>query len=167
MDSLLLEELISILEKEAFLYREFLYLLKEERDTIASFSLDRIAEITRKKVDLIDTLREAEGTRAAIVGSFGDSFKVEHIEFTISYLIGIVAEPYASRLKDCANNLSLVVREVSEFNKDNGILIERSLKYINDSIHILSGLVEERHTYTPHSHNHSQVRMGRVFSKEA
>lgn len=164
-----LEELISILDEETSLYQTFLQIMEEERDALASFSVEHINSIVSKKLELVAAIREAEGTRGAIVGSMGDSLDVKNLEFTISYLIGILNEPHAGRLRNCARKLSHVVAEVSEFNKDNGVLIERSLRYINDSINILSGLAEERHTYSPSSSNYSPVHggFGRVFSTEA
>lgn len=164
-----LEELISILEEETLLYQSFLPILKEERGSIASFSVDHLNAIVSKKLELVAAIRAAEGTRGAIVGSISDSLNVNNIEFTISYLINILPEPHASRLRNCAQRLSSLVGEVSEFNKDNGVLIERSLRYINDSINILSGLAEERHTYSPSSSNYNPVHngFGRVFSAEA
>lgn len=163
-----IEELISILEKETLLYRSFLQILEEERDSLASFSVEHLNSIVSKKLELIGAIREAEGTRGAIVGSLGDSLDVKNLEFTISYLIETLNEPYASRLRSCAQRLSLLVGEVSEFNKDNGVLIERSLRYINDSIQILSGLADERPTYSlPSNYNPVHSGFGRVFSAEA
>lgn len=164
----LLEELISVLEKETFLYQNFLHILKEERESISSFSAEHLAELVSSKMDIFEAIREAEGTRGAIVGSLSDSLEVKKIEFTISHLIGILNEPYAGRLRNCAEELSNVVAVVAEFNKDNGVLIERSLKYINDSIRILSDLAEERPTYShPSNYNPGQSGFGRILSAEA
>ncbi len=164
-----LEELISILEKETLLYQSFLQILEEERDSLASFSVEHLNAIVSKKLELVVAIRKAESTRGAIVGSMADSLDVKNLEFTISYLIEILKEPYSTRLRNCAQSLSSMVGEVSEFNKDNGVLIERSLRYINDSINILSGLAEERHTYSPSSSNYNPVHngFGRIFSAEA
>lgn len=163
-----LEELISILEKETLLYQNFLQVLRDERESIASFSVDHLNVIVSKKLELVAAIREAEGMRGAIVGSLGDSLDVKNLEFTISYLIETLKEPHATRLRRCAQRLSLLVGEVSEFNKDNGVLIERSLRYINDSIQILSGLADERPTYSlPSNYNPAHSGFGRVFSAEA
>lgn len=163
-----LEELISILEKETLLYQSFLHILKEERGPIASFSVDHLNAIVSKKLELVAAIREAENTRGAIVGSMSDTMNVNDIEFTISYLIRILDAPYATKLKNCANKLSSMVMEVSEFNKDNGVLIERSLRYINDSIRILSDCTREKPTYSPSSSNYSpsDSGYGRVLSVE-
>lgn len=164
----LLEDLISVLEKETLLYQEFLHLLKKERESISSFSEEHLNEIAEKN-ELVAALRNAEGVRGVILSGLGDEFDVKDLELTISYLIERLDEPYSSRLKNCANSLSHMVGEVSEFNRDNGVLIERSLKYINDSIRLLSGLTEERHTYSPSAaeYNQAQSGFGRVLSTEA
>lgn len=163
-----LEELISILEKETLLYQNFLQILRDERESISSFSVDNLNAAVSRKLELAAAIREAEGTRGAIVGSMGDSLNVNNIEFTISYMIKVLPEPHAARLRNCAQSLSSLVREVSEFNKDNGVLIERSLKYISDSINILSGMVNERPTYFPSSnYNPAHSGFGRVLSTEA
>lgn len=164
----LLNDLISVLEDETVLYQDFLHILKKERDSIASFSVDDLNEIARKKIELIDAIRRAEGNRVAIVGSMGYSLDVKNLEFTISYLIKILDAPHATKLKNCANKLSSMVMEVSEFNKDNGVLIERSLRYISDSIRILSDCTLEKPTYSPSSSNYtpSDSGYGRVLSVE-
>lgn len=164
----LLDELISILECETVLYQEFLNILSKERESIASFSVDDINGIARKKLELIDAIRQAEGNRVAIVGSMGYSLDIKNLEFTISYLIKILDAPHATKLKNCANRLSSIVMDVSEFNKDNGVLIERSLRYISDSIRILSDCTHKKPTYSPSSSNYipSDNGFGGVFSVE-
>ncbi len=164
-----IEDLISILEKETLLYQDFIHILREERESIASFSVEHLDGVVKKKIELVEAIREAEGTRGAIVESMGDTLNVRNLEFTMSYLIGILNEPHAGRLRNCAKKLSHVMAEVSEFNKGNGVLIERSLRYINDSIHILSDLIEDKPTYSPSSSNFNPVQsaFGRVFSTEA
>lgn len=164
----LLNDLISVLEKETSLYQSFLNLLIKERDSIASFSIDDLNYLSGKKLELIEALREAEGSRVAIIGSMGYALDVKNLEFTISHLISTVGEPYATRLKNCAGRLSSLVMEVSEFNRDNGVLIERSLKYIGDSIRILSDCSQEKPTYFPTSSHYipSDSGFGRVLSVE-
>jgi flagellar biosynthesis/type III secretory pathway chaperone len=165
----LINDLISILEKETSLYEDLLRVLRKERELIASFDVDRLTGIVRRKVELIDDLRKLEEDRKAIAGVLGDRFNIRDLEFTISHLIQNSDVSSSAKLKNCANRLSSIVSEVSRFNKDNGILIERSLKYINDSVRILSSLVEERHTYSPSPTGISleNNQFGRIVSAEA
>jgi hypothetical protein len=74
----LLRRLRNHLVREGILYRRYIELLKEQRQSIKSFQIDRINDITEKREDITRELQESHAERLLLIQNFpsGDGRRI-------------------------------------------------------------------------------------------
>jgi len=127
----LYEELIDVLEKELMLCVQLIELLQKERGVIVSLDPKALELLLCDKELITAKIRVCDETRDRILDLLG--FKDRTITEVAVSAEGI----YRDRLSDIASRFTAIIHSISELNKFNSVLIEKSLYYIKTSYNFL------------------------------
>lgn len=127
----LYEELIDVLEKELSLCVQLIELLQKEKDVIASLNPKSLELLLCDKELITAKIRVCDEMRDRILNSLG--FKGKTITEIAKDSEGI----YKDRLSDIASRFTAAIQSISELNRFNRLLIEKSLYYIKTSYNFL------------------------------
>ena len=128
----LYEELITILEKEFVLCTQLVGLLQKEKDVIVSLDPNALEQLLGEKESISINIRMCDEARERILERLGFNNK------TISQVAAVAADEYRDKLKDIASRFVSVIHSITELNKLNGKLIEKSLYYVKASYKFLN-----------------------------
>ena len=128
----LYEDLIDVLEKEFSLCTQLVELLQKEKDVIASLDPRALELLLGDKEAITTQIRVCDETREKILDNLGFKNK------TISEVAGMVESSYRERLTSIASKFTSIIHSISELNRFNSILIEKSLYYIKTSYNFLN-----------------------------
>ena len=128
----LYEELIIILEKEFGLCTQLVDLLQKEKDVIVSLDPTALEQLLAEKESVSANIRMCDEARERILSRLGFANK------TISQVAAVADDKYREKLKDIASRFTSVIHSITELNKLNGKLIEKSLYYVKASYNFLN-----------------------------
>lgn len=129
----LYEDLIGILEKEFSLCVKMLALLQEEKDVIVSLDHIRLESLLGEKEAVAAGIRVCDDSRERILDSLGYKNK------SINEVAQLADGAYKERLLAISSKFAAVIQSISELNRFNSMLIEKSLYYVKTSYNFLSG----------------------------
>lgn len=153
LDTVLIEGLIDILNKEAEMYESILKLSKNKTNIIVEGKVTELESITKVEQTLILQLGKLEEGREKLVDEIAGQLNMEASEVTLASLEKLYPKEQAKKLKACHNKLPKIVKDLGEANVVNSKLIKNSLDYIDFSINILTnaGLTSNNYGYTGQS----------------
>lgn len=125
------DELISVLEKEFELCTQMVALLQKEKDVIVSLDPAALEHLLREKETVVAGIRLCDESRERILASLGFSDR------TISDIADIADVGYRDHLRALASKFKAIVSSISELNRFNSILIDKSLQYVKTSYNFL------------------------------
>jgi flagellar biosynthesis/type III secretory pathway chaperone len=128
----LYEDLIDVLEKEFSLCTQLIDLLQKEKDVIASLDPKALELLLSDKEAITTQIRVCDETREKILNNLGFKNK------TISEVATMAESSYRERLTNIASRFTSIIHSISELNRFNSILIEKSLYYIKTSYNFLN-----------------------------
>jgi len=128
----LYEELIDVLEKEFSFCTQLVDLLQKEKDVIVSLNPDALERLLAEKEAISTNIRMCDEARERILDRLGFKNK------TISESAAAAADDYRDNLADIASKFTSVIHSITELNKFNGKLIEKSLYYVKASYKFLN-----------------------------
>lgn len=139
MDIVLIDGLISVLDKETAMYEGILKLSKNKTDVIVKGKVTELESITRLEQSMILQLGKLEEEREKLVDTIAAELKMKASDVTLAGLEKLFPKVQADKLKACHNKLPTLVKDLGEANVLNSKLIKNSLDYIDFSINILTG----------------------------
>ena len=145
--NLLLEDLLTSLDKETDLYQALLQLLQREKRALVGLSLDELNECNKKKETLILQARALEESRQYGLKKLADFLGIPSDKLTLSYLSDRIDEPYSKEVKSRRSNLLSLFHSIKDINKTNESLINHSLDCVTGSLSLLGNLVSSGSTY--------------------
>lgn len=128
----LYEDLINILEKEFALCTKMVELLQVEKDVIVSLDPKALEQLLIDKEAITSGIRECDEARERILESLGFDNK------TISEVARMAEAVYRDELTNIASKFTSIIHTITELNKFNSRLIEKSLYYIKTSYNFLN-----------------------------
>jgi flagellar biosynthesis/type III secretory pathway chaperone len=123
--------LIDVLEKELSLCVQLIELLQKEKDVIISLDPKALELLLCDKELITAKIRVCDEMRDRILDSLG--FKDRAIKEVAAAAEGI----YRDRLSEIALRFTSIIHSISELNRFNSVLIEKSLYYIKTSYNFL------------------------------
>lgn len=128
----LYEDLIHVLEKEFSLCTQLVELLQKEKDVIVSFDPKALEQLLNDKEAITTQIKVCDEAREKILNNLGFKDK------TITEVAGMADGSFKERLSDIALRFTSIIHSISELNRFNSILIEKSLYYIKTSYNFLN-----------------------------
>ena len=136
----LLEDLSQVLNAELSQYRRLLQLSCQEQEFIVTCQIDELMDITRVQETLALELKMLEEARLILVSKLSMTLEILPEELTLTRLIELVEEPYATDYAAFRQEAISLVRELQNVNSQNAYLIGRSVEYISGELKIFSAL---------------------------
>ena len=143
----LCKELIDCLENMIKHYRTLLEVVRKEKEILVSAKLDELNENNKTKDALLVRIRSLENSRMKLARDLaqavGADFDAPRLLDIANHFSGAEAE----RLRNLHNVLDLLVRRVSEVNRNNEILVQSALNSITGAMHAIRDTLQDKPTY--------------------
>lgn len=147
LDTVLIDGLISVLNKETAMYEGILKLSKNKTDVIVKGKVTELESITSLEQKMILQLGKLEEERERLVDAIAAELKMKASDVTLAGLEKLLPKEQVGKLKACNNKLPALVKDLGEANVLNSKLIKNSLDYIDFSINILTSVGETGNNY--------------------
>ena len=146
MDAIL-DQLLHVLNQEAELYQLMLVVIDKEKEAVIRSSLDSLAVAEAEKENILTQFRTVEEQRHLLVRSLSEELGYPVRDLTLSIISQNVGEPFACRLKQISDDLSILHETLRDANHSNQRLIEHSLELLRGSFNLLSDLKASNTVY--------------------
>ncbi len=138
MDTVIVDKLIDVLNKEMSIYQGILKLANEKTGVIIKGRVSELEGITKLEQSSIVKLSKLEEEREALVEQVAAELKVEPSELTLKSLMKQLTKEQSKELESCYEALPKIFSDLSDANVLNSKLIRSSLDYIDFSINVLT-----------------------------
>ncbi len=138
--SLQVSQLIEVINKEILCLEKFLTLLTEEQKFVVENDIDSLQRSVEEQEKTIRDERKLEDERIKLTDSLAEKLKIDKTDVNISRLIELVEESYSTKLRELQSTLASLYAKLERQRKKNEFLIKQSMKYLDKSINIFSGL---------------------------
>ena len=163
----IIQELITILDKELALYRRLLQLLREEKKIMVDYSIDDLGRSNMEKETIGLKLRLLEESRLMLMKRLSPYIDKEPEEITLDDLCEKAEDPLASEIAARRTALKAEIAGVREHNERNRALALHSLSHIQGMINLVRAMNSGSPTYEPTgSIKPPENRLGRVVRQE-
>jgi flagellar biosynthesis/type III secretory pathway chaperone len=162
----ILNRLLRMLKEETSLYQSLLLVLRKEIKVVVEAELEALEEIAKDKEGLLRELGKLEAQRLSLMTQLAASLACPLPELTLKKLAELIDDPYASRLKDCASNLTAVLRKIQQTNNNNKSLLKHSIDLVQGLLSLLLNLTTGHHVYHSSGELQNDTLNGRIISGE-
>lgn len=146
MESAHLNELVEILNQEVDLLLRLHSTLCAQQQALVEDRVDRVTSSVEEQIEILNLIGQIEERRRSILASYSGEDEVENIK--IDNLIDSAPDHLASRLSAIKKALKEVIDAIGKVNTQNGMLINQSLSYINNTIRLVAGEDQGSAVYT-------------------
>lgn len=164
-------EVYQSVQKLIGLHRQLMEIVRLEREALVEANLKAIQDVTAAKQGLIEAVAQAEAERLKCIGTLALLWKIPTRELSLPKLIIRVQGQdlkLADQLRSAYNALSILIQRISDQNKENQALVERSLEHVAVmKRNVLGEAVPKTTTYNPQGQRSSAPAEGRLISSEA
>lgn len=145
----LVVNLAQIVEKEASAFQALLDTLLDQQASILKGDTVAVNLSNEKVEQIVAETRDLERQRLGETQSLGEQLFVEaEGQLSLSQVIPLVENRYASRLKELRELLVMLMGKVQKTNERNRFLLTNSLRFVDNCMRIL---VENQHQPTGYS----------------
>lgn len=151
-------------------YRQLLEWVRKEHIALVQADVKAVQEAVAQKESLIHLLQQAEADRIRITTELSIEWKTPYARLTLSEIIK-TTQPLDSKLgeqlQSAYNALKVLVERVSFQNKENGALLEHSIRHVETmKKNVLGEPIQKSDTYTSHGHKKPSQPSSRFLTQE-
>ncbi|MFB3926711.1 MAG: flagellar protein FlgN [Syntrophales bacterium] len=157
------DALASILMEEVDVYQELLESIKQERSILLKPSLEKIHESNSRKETLLLKARMLEEVRMKTAAKLARLLELDSDRPGLSDLISHAEGPQKKRLQECRFLLHSVLKNISEMNKANKLLLDSSLIALEGCIDFIADLMCTGSTYLKSGEVNHNTGNGRLL----
>ncbi|WP_055106062.1 flagellar protein FlgN [Paenibacillus ihumii] len=145
------QDLIDALEQMDQRYEALLEVMLEKKQAIISNEYEGLVRTISKESKMLKGIEEQEKQILASAQAFLQSKGIKsRLELTITELLRLVFDPEEKRaLSEIQNKLSDRLSKLKQINTLNQSLIDQSLSFIDFSLNLMVGGMDEEATYAP------------------
>ena len=165
-------KLHEVLQDLIGLHRQLYEVMKQENEALTQADVKATYEAAASKEAIIHWIHQGELSRQAVVYALAQAEELKNQTPTLKELIIYFQTrnaEFSDQLQIDLNSLSVLVDRIQRQNKQNGSLVEESLKHINNMKRNIFGESSPAKTYNQHGQK-NQVSAGadgpRLISKE-
>jgi flagellar biosynthesis/type III secretory pathway chaperone len=166
-----LSGILEILHKLTGLHRQLLDCVRSEREALVQADTKAIESVTAQKQGLIETIRQTEIARLRAVNELATLWNKPARDLTLPNIVIAIQgrDPKgAEQLRSVFNALTILIQRITDSNKDNQALVERSLEHVRKMTrNVLGEAAPRAQTYDPSGQRANQPPGARLISKEA
>ncbi|KMP10834.1 hypothetical protein UR09_03370 [Candidatus Nitromaritima sp. SCGC AAA799-A02] len=160
--SALLKRLLGLMEKKTAIYQKFIFLLQEEWNCIAGYSIEALENLLHKKNDLVNQMQVLESERTRVMKKVATGLKVSPSGLTLKNLLHIQKSPLNPRLARSRKNLLSQIQSINNLNRSIRDLMDRSSLSFRKSLVYLHSQGET--ALSPY-HANGQMEKAKIHSR--
>ena len=157
-----LADLVELLSQEVDLLEKLHSVLVSQQEALVEGDVERISALVEEQISVLNLVGEVEARRKALLAACGSD---EGKPIRIDALIDIAPDYLATRLSSIRTALREVIEAIGKVNSQNGMLINQSLAYIDNTIKMIAGEDQTSTVYTPNgevTRNTGQIAIDRT-----
>ena len=135
----LIVQLVDVVQKEVGALQRLLEFLEQVQQVLVQHDVERLGELVIEQQALVDETARLERQRAEVVDQLAPSLQDEAKSLTLKKLIDRLQGPHSDRLSEMRQTLIELHDRIQKANRNNGLLIKQSMKYVDKSLQILTG----------------------------
>jgi hypothetical protein len=139
----ILNELSQNLNDAVRVYQKLLQLASEIQEALFSDKIEQILVAASQQTKLARALQEHEKIRMAVIEKVGTSFSLPSETLSLSHLISLAPEPYATNYAILRNKLQLLISKLDSLCFQNARLISSNIEYVDGMLGILTNLSKD------------------------
>jgi len=135
----LITQLIEMINREVESFERMLDLLLSEQDSIVRNDVETLQENLHEQEVLVSDIRSLEQERVKLTKAISHQIGMKPGELTLRKLACRLKGIEATKLQDVGDSLLQLQRKIQTTNRNNQILIEQSLRCIDQTLDIFTG----------------------------
>lgn len=143
------QNLINILEYELERYSALLNILNKERNALIQMRIDDVHMFNSKKEQVLFDIETSEIKRNRIVTFISKEQNIPAEEMSISRLATVIPKKFIITLEKLQLELNKVISDIAEANTVNGMLIEKTDKFLSKCINLINTICTPVSVYMP------------------
>ncbi len=140
METLLVEQLVQILDQENEIYDTLSKISNNKKDLIVGGKVQELDSIVKLEQALVVKISKLEDEREKVVGNLCTLLDQRPEDVTISGLAEKLGEKESAQLKVCQEKMLKKILTLKNANDLNSRLIKNSLEYIDFSINMMTSI---------------------------
>lgn len=141
------KDLTHVIEKEVTAFQSLLDVLVEQQASIVKGDTDSVTTSNEEVEKIVTETMKLERARLEKSLDISRSLNTKE-QLSVSQIIPLVEEKYASRLNELKNDLSVLTGKIQSTNKRNRYLLEHSLQFVNKCLRVLTQGQGSAHSYS-------------------
>ena len=146
--TLLLEDLVKILDTELDQYHDLLGMLHAQRKHFATGDIESFEEINKRQGTVVLKIKTLEEARKSIVSQLAQYFNVPQDGFTLTKLAALVDEPYSKQCKTFREEILSLIKKLENIRESNAYLIQHALHYVSGVLRIFASSRAQSYEYS-------------------
>lgn len=138
VDSTMLQ-LVEIVQKEVETFEALLDSMQEEQKALVTHDVEAIEKAVVDQRDLAANAGALERARTRLVTDLSRELGETASDLTLKRLIDRIEGPHAQQLGEMRETLIAMHEKIQAANRQNALLIKQSMKYVDKTLHILTG----------------------------
>jgi hypothetical protein len=159
----LIESLLSVLKSEIDLQQELQCSLEEERHVLKRPDSDQLFQCTAKKESILLKAMMLDEVIADIVNKISQTTNIREQYITLSDLAAYATPPLQTGLQNCRKLLASLVMNNRALNEKNRDLLEMLLRLVNNSMRVITNLINADSDYIGSGERKPAPMTGAVF----
>jgi flagellar biosynthesis/type III secretory pathway chaperone len=143
----LYDELSDCLENLVKIYRHLLELVRKEKDILVQSRLEELNENNKAKDALVIRVRSLENARLKCARDLALAVGADHEQPRLLDIATRCKTEWAAKLQNLHSVLELLMKRVSEVNKQNEELVQAALRNITGAMEAIKGDLQPKATY--------------------
>lgn len=163
----LINEYISLLEKEIESYRQFRDLLMEEQGILISGKIQEVHANVRKQEILAREIRRMEAFRNEKTNELAKEFSLKKIPLMLRDIIKVVPDTWKERLVTLLEEFRYLVQDVVKLNRNNAKLIQNGISFVQHYVEALYKIIDKDFFYHPQrKHSSKSEKIVRLVDRK-
>lgn len=139
---------MSTFEDIVAVQEQLVNLSQRKRDILVQGNIDSLSKLIQEESKLVRILGKMEEERIFQMKEYLKSRGILSEEFTLAQLLQIIPEKAdQAEIQELADKLQKTIQQLQQHNELNAKLIQDSLKYVNDSIELMTDQSKETINY--------------------
>lgn len=156
------------LEDQVKIYRHLLEIVRKEKDILISAELDELNENNRAKEAMLLKLRALETHRTRLAAEVCSELKLNPEAPRLLEMANYLPNEEGERLRNLHSVLTLLLKRVQEYNKQNETLVSSALENITGAMKAIRDTLQDKPTYERKGEKKSSATpSGQLVSREA
>lgn len=166
----LMENLLTILERENSEYERLVELSAEKRQIIIDGNVPGLEEITGREQDITSNIKNLENKREEVIHDMAIVLSKDAKELTLTNMIAFLNKQpkEQERIRDVRDRLRETIRRMEEINRQNEVLLKHALEMVEFDLTLFKSMRQAPTTanYDKNAYNTGDILGGGGFDAQ-